>query len=307
MNQKHLPTVRQLQAFLAVYRLGKIGAAAAQLYVTPSAVSVLVKQLEDGLGVCLFERTTRSLQPTQAGHDMLLSAERILSDLVALAAGLRDERDLRRGQVSVVITPAVASMLMPQVVRAFAAAHPDIRLTVSDCAPDQFLPRIMGGLVDLGIGTPEYAGNELEQQTLMRDHLALVCRRDHPLAGLRRVRWAHLRDHPVIAGRPGYGVRKLIDFSAAQAGVTLRVSHEISFQATALWMVDCGMGAAIMPSAFAAHAPHPDRVIKPLYEPRVPRDVYVATKRGRQLSPAGVAFVEVLRKTLGPRRHHTGG
>ena len=51
MNQHALPTVRQLQAFLAVYRLRKLSAAAAQLFVTQSAVSVLIRQLEEGLGV----------------------------------------------------------------------------------------------------------------------------------------------------------------------------------------------------------------------------------------------------------------
>lgn len=298
MNQAYLPTVRQLQAFMAVYRLRKLGAAAAQLFVTQSAVSVLIRQIEDGLGVRLFERNTRSLQPTDAAHEMMVIAERILRDLDTLSAGCRDARELRRGQISLAITPTLASMLLPAAVRTFAHEHPGIQIHVNDCAPDQFLTRIVGEQVDFGIGTPEHAGDEVQQQTLLRDHLAVVCAPDHPLARLTKVRWVDLAEHPVIAGRPGYGVRRLVDLSAAQAGVTLRVANEVSFQSTALWMADCGIAVAIMPTAYARQSAYKRLVVKTLSEPRVPRDVSVVTKRGRHLSPACEAFVQTLRKSM---------
>lgn len=298
MNQSYLPTVRQLQAFMAVYRMRKLSAAASQLFVTQSAVSVLIRQLEDGLGVRLFERTTRSLQPTEAAHETVVIAERILRDLDTLSAGCRDARELRRGQVSLVITPTLATMLLPVAVRDFSQKHPDIQVHINDCAPDQFLSHILGEQADFGIGTPEHAGDEVEQQTLLRDELALVCRPEHPLARLARVRWADLSNYPVIAGRAGYGVRRLVDLAAARAGVTLRVANEVSFLSTALWMVACGMAAAIMPSAYARQSAYGELVIKTLYEPRLPRDVYLVTKRGRHLSPACEAFVRTLRRSM---------
>lgn len=298
MNPNHLPTVRQLQAFMSVYRLRKLGAAAAQLFITQSAVSVLIRQLEDGLGVRLFERTTRSLQPTEAAHETVVIAERILRDLDSLSAGCRDARSLRRGRVSVAITPTLAGMLLPAAVHAFSQQHPGIQVHINDCAPDQFLTRIVGEQADFGIGTPEHAGDEVQQQTLLRDHLAVVCHPAHPLALAPKVRWADLAEHPVITGRPGYGVRHLIDLSAARAGISLRVANEVSFQSTALWMVNAGMAVAIMPSAYARQSAYNELVVQPLYEPRVPRDVYVVTKRGRHLSPACEAFVRTLKKAI---------
>ena len=68
---------------------------------------------------------------------------------------------------------------MPAAIRRFSEAHPQVRVVVDDCAPDQFVSRILGEHVDFGIGTPERAGAEVETQTLLRDHLALVCTRDH--------------------------------------------------------------------------------------------------------------------------------
>jgi DNA-binding transcriptional LysR family regulator len=292
------PSLRQLRAFAAVYRLRKISAAAQQLSVTQSAISVLIRQMEEGLGTRLFDRTTRSLQATRAADEAIVVADRILRDLDSLGTGLRDLTALRRGRVSVAVTPTLGEIVLPEPLRQFASDHPDIHVAVDDCAPDQFVARVVNGHVDFGVGTPEQAAADVETQMLRRDLLAVVVPRAHPLARLGRVRWAQLADHAVITVRPGYGIRPLIDATAARAGISLNVVNEVAFLATALWMADCGMGAAIMPSAYAAHGHHPDRVVIPLSAPRVSRDVALVTKRGRSLSPAAQRLAEVLMQVL---------
>jgi len=302
MNKNFSPTIRQLRAFLAVYQLRQLSAAAQRLFVTQSAVSMLLRQLEEGLGTRLFDRTTRSLQATAAAREMLPTAERILRDVDALSTGFRELATLERGRVSIAITPTLASILLPDAIRVFRERHPRIRLLVNDCAPDQFIARILGEHVDFGIGTPERPGAEVDTQRLMRDHLALVCRADHPLAGARVVRWTDLGRHPVITVRPGYGVRPLIDGTAAEAGVALQVENEVSFLSTALWMTASGMGPSIMPSAFARAANDPSLVIKLLSAPRVSRDISVVTKRGHSLSAAARQFIEALKRSLQPQK-----
>lgn len=298
MNTKpaFTPTMRQLRAFRAVYQLRKLSAAAEQLFITQSAVSVLIRQMEEGLGTRLFDRTTRSLQPTQAASEAIVVAERILRDVDSLGAGLRDLTSLRRGRISIAVTPTLAEILLPQAISAFSAAHPEIRLVIDDCAPDQFVSRVSGGHVDFGLGTPERAAADVDSTTLARDHLSLVCRRDHPLAKLKSPRWVDLKDHAVITVRPGYGIRPLIDGAAASAGVQLNVVNEVTFLSTALWMTACGLGASIMPSAYALRSQHETLVIKKLLGPPVSRDIFIVTKRGVSLSPACQAFIAALRK-----------
>lgn len=298
MNQNFSPTLRQLRAFLAVYKLRKLSAAAGQLFVTQSAISVLIRQLEQGLQTRLFDRTTRSLQPTQAAHDTVVVAERILRDVDSLGATFGDLSGLRSGRVCLAITPTLAGMLLPDAIRAFGEQHPEVQVVVDDCAPEQFSSRVLGEHVDFGIGTPERAGGELELQTLMRDQLCLVCLPDHPLAYLKTLRWRDLEGHRVIAGRPGYGVRQLVDVAAAQAGVTLQVVNEISFLSTGLWMSDSGMAPSIMPSAYATYSPYKALVVKTLNGPKVSRDIFIVTKKGRSLSAACQAFLKTLRAAL---------
>lgn len=298
MNANFSPTVRQLRAFLAVYQLRKVSAAAQRLFVTQSAVSMLIRQLEDGLDTRLFDRTTRSLKATAAAVQMMPTVERVLRDVDSLSADFRELATLERGRVSLAITPTLAGFLLPDALRAFSEQHPKVRVMVNDCAPDQFVSRILGEHVDFGIGTPERPGAEVELERLMRDHLALVCRDDHPLAKARVVRWSDLGRHPIITVRAGYGVRPLIDGTAAEAGVTLDVVNEVSFLSTALWMTASGMGASIMPSAFARAEGDPSLVIKVLSAPRVSRDISVVTKRGHSLSAAARAFIDALKRSL---------
>jgi len=298
MNQNFSPTVRQLRAFVCVHQLRKVSAAAEKLYVTQSAVSMLIRQLEEGLGARLFDRTTRSLQPTAAAGEMLATAERILRDVDSLSAGFRELSTLQRGRVCLAITPTLASFLMPSAIRRFVQAHPQVRVVVDDCAPEQFVSRIIGEHVDFGIGTPERPGAAVQTETLLRDHLGLVCLRDHPLAERKVVRWADLGGHPLVTVRPGYGIRPLIDSTARGAGVELNVVNEVSFLSTAIWMTQSGMGASIMPSAFAKAAGNPALVIKPIGAPRVSRDIFVVTKPGRSLSAASRRFIETLRREL---------
>ena len=301
MNANFTPSIRQLRAFVEVHRLRKLSAAAEKLFVTQSAVSMLIRQLEDGLGARLFDRTTRSLQPTAAAADMLPTAERILRDVDALSGGFRELSTLERGRICVAITPTLASFLLPGAIRSFVASHPQVRIVIDDCAPDQFITRIIAEQVEFGIGTPDRPGAEVETQTLLRDHLALVCLQDHPLAHKTSVRWVDLAAHPVITVRPGYGIRPLIDGTAARAGVALNVVNEVTFLSTAIWMTASGMGASIMPSAYALAADDASLVTRPISAPRVSRDVSVVRKRGRSLSAASESFIATLRAALTTR------
>jgi DNA-binding transcriptional LysR family regulator len=106
-----------------VYQLRKLSAAAEQLFVTQSAVSVLIRQLEQGLGTRLFDRTTRSC--AHAGRARGHRGGRAGAARRGLAGrGLRDLSGLRRGRVCLAITPTLAEILLPRVVRAFGAPAP---------------------------------------------------------------------------------------------------------------------------------------------------------------------------------------
>jgi DNA-binding transcriptional LysR family regulator len=299
MSNLSLLTMKQLRAFVAVYRLRKLTTAAERLSVTTSAVSVLIRQVEASLNTHLFDRTTRSLEPTSAAHEAIGSVERILQEVELLEAGFRGLSQRRRGQVHLAVTPAIGSALMPQTVLAFTRAYPDIRIIIDDCAPDQFLSRILTDKVEFGIGTPQDISGELETLTLVNDELSLVCPADHPLARHRKVRWAHLASVPLIAVRGGaYGVRRIIDQVAGKVGIELAIVNEVNFLSSALWMASSGLGVSILPSALFVQSHFDNLVVRPLVMPKVSRAISLVTKRGRSLSPACQSFTEMLMRDL---------
>jgi DNA-binding transcriptional LysR family regulator len=298
MTTLSLLTMKQLRAFVAVYRLGKLSAAAERLSVTTSAVSVLIRQVETSLNAQLFDRRNRSLTPTPAAHEAIDSAERILQEVALLEAGFREQSERRRGRVHFAVTPAIGMALMPKTVRAFAHAYPHIRVIIEDCAPNQFLPRILNDQVEFGIGTPEDISGEIDVLTLVDDKLCLVCAADHPLARKRQVRWVDLASVPMIAVRPGYGVRRIIDRVAGKVGIDLTIAIEANFLTSALWMASSGLGVVILPSALLVQSHFKNLVARPLVMPTVSRAISIVTRHGRSLSPACQSFTEMLAHDL---------
>lgn len=290
-------SLRQLRAFVEVYRWRKLSAAADRLYLTHSAVSVLVRQLEAATGTSLFDRTTRSLSPTEAAHEMLPVAERILRDVRSLETGFRGQA-APSGRIGIAVTPTIALTLVPPVIRHFNDLHPGVRVQLVDCETEQFVPRILSEQVDFGIGSPDQEVAALSQRTLIHDHLALVCLPSHPLARRRQVRWSDLAGHALITVKAGYGIRNAIDRTARAANVALDIQQEVSLLTTALAMSASGLGASIVPAELVAQCGFKELVARKIHAPVVTRNISVVAKRDRTLSVAAKTFIETMQAYL---------
>ena len=110
-----IPTMRQLEALVLVYRHGSLTKAAAELRVTQSAVSLLIRQIEENFQLRLFDRTTRALHPTLACKDAVPIAERILAGANGLARHMSDLVEVKAGRITIAVSAGVASALLPRV------------------------------------------------------------------------------------------------------------------------------------------------------------------------------------------------
>lgn len=294
MNVLGRLSIKQLRAFVSVYQRGQLKAAATELGVTPSAVSVLTSQIESTLDITLFDRTTRSLEPTRAAHEIIGIAMRILQDLETLAVSAKELNTGTHGSVHLAATPTTAMAFLPDVVRSFNKAYGNIDLKIDDCAPNQFSPLIRSNQVEFGIGTPPNRSHEFNSVPLVDDELCVVCAPDHKFAKRKVVTWKDINGESLINLRPGYGVRQLIDKTAAQVGVEFETVAEAGFLDTVVWMASSGLGIGILPITLARfHAFRSISIIQ-LVEPQVRRPISVITKKGRSLSPACSLFINVL-------------
>jgi DNA-binding transcriptional LysR family regulator len=297
-------TLKQLRAFAAVYRLGRLASAADELGVTQSAVSVMIRQVEETLNTRLFDRTTRSLVPTSAAEEAFGIAERILEDVATLGSNFRDLSEGSRGRVRLAATPGTAVSLLPETARRFSRRYANIELILDDCAPNQFLPLISSERVEFGIGVPPPAKTEFDSTPILKDSVLLVCAVDHPFAAQKQVRWASLSGVPLIAFRDGYGIRQLLDTTVTRAGFEPRIEHEVGFLDTAAWMAASGLGVTILPAALARLRTGPSLVARPLVDPVVTRTLALVTKKGRSLSPPCRLFVDMLSEDIAATAGH---
>jgi len=150
-----IPTMRQLEALVMVYRLGSLTKAAAELRVTQSAISLLIRQIEDNFRLKMFDRSTRALHPTPACRDAVPIAERILAGAQGLARHMRDLVEVKTGRITIAVSAGVASALLPRVLARYRATHPEVRVELFDIAPDELLSFVVAGKAELGVGSVE--------------------------------------------------------------------------------------------------------------------------------------------------------
>jgi DNA-binding transcriptional LysR family regulator len=217
------PTMRQLEALVLVYRLCSITKAAAELRVTQSAISLLIRQIEENFQLKLFDRTTRALHPTAACREAIPAAERILSSARGLSQHMRDLVEVRTGRIAVAVSAGVASALLPRILVRYRSRYPEVKIDLFDIAPDELLPFVTASHAEFGIGSFENDGtSEARIETLMQSPLSAIGIKDGRFEKRRRLTWDDLAARDLIAMRRGTRIRTQIDDALAQTGQALK-------------------------------------------------------------------------------------
>ena len=295
-------TLRHLRGFVAVAQLGSFSAAAQRLHLTQSALSMLVRGLESDLGLTLFERTTRHVRLTDAGRDFFPLAERLLVDLHHAVAQTRARAARASGRLVIAVTPTFATTLLPAILGRYQREHPDVQLVLRDDATPAGIQRLVqDGEADLGIAPINRAQpGLLVVEVLMDDELVLACPVGHPLARGPGVRWHDLAEHPMIGFGSDNALQKLVNSTADALGLSLPLHCEVSSIATAVALVEAGMGISVLPS-YTRTARGPRRLqLRPLAEPVVKRELCLMSLRDRAMPPAAQAFAQMLREHSTP-------
>lgn len=297
-----LASVRELRAFVYTCNHGSMAAAAQALSLTAPAISVLLRELEQKLGVRLFDRTTRNLRLSAGGREALVFAERILKDLGDLHAGMDDIASGRSGTLRIAATSSLAQTLLPRIIARYSDRHPLVRIELNDCAPNQFQDLILQGKADLGVGVLERNNPALHCQAICKDRLYVVATNAWVLPGKRQMSWQQLGNLPLITMRSGYGIRTPLEQAAAQAKVQLQVTHEVNLMGTALAMVEQSLGVAVLPESLLHFSNAQSLEMRILVDPTIHRQLSVITPQGQSSNAALLAFTELAREYLGSLR-----
>src|SRR4051812_33247354 len=198
------PDLRQLRYFLAVAEELNFTRAAERLHMAQPPLSAAIRQMEDQLGVELFERTSREVKLTAAGRLLAQRGPELLSDAERLFAAVRETEHAPVGRLALGVAPPARFGIGPQLLGACASKAPGVMLYTREDTTGVLLRELRAGRLDLVLGFCAPGDDALERERL-RDQPAVVhVDASHPLAARESVALTDLREETfIVAGGPG--------------------------------------------------------------------------------------------------------
>jgi DNA-binding transcriptional LysR family regulator len=288
-------TLKQLRAFAAVAEENSFTVAAVRLHLSQSAVSLLIRELEEELGLKLLERTTRQVKLAPAGIDFYPHAERVLRDVDTATASAEHLRERKRGKVRIAATGLYAATLVPQALVVFQHEYPGIEVRIIDQLNEQVLASVLSETVDIGVAPQQRPPSaEIEQTALLLDRLYLICPMNHELSSRTSVTWKEALRFPFVTASHDYTVRLQMDLNSHSPDLVVNSLQQVSYFSTVLGMIKAGLGITALPAHTLPFTKAYGLTGIPLREPVVKRQVSLFTKKGQTLSPAAEAMVSFL-------------
>ena len=293
---------RVLTAFITLAEVGQFTVAAAQCFMTQSALSQLIARLEEQLGVRLFERGGRKAYLTIEGQRFLETARLVTRELGAAQRDLRAYAALERGQVSLAAVPSLSAFWLPQVLQQFHAQYPKIHISLFDTSSERCAELTQSGEVDISISSQPGNDREIDADVLFEEPMYLALpqdaarpdRRSLRVADLRGVRLIHLHGSRKMLVRTRAGYRSAYDV-LAEAGIS-DSGLEVEHVTTQAGLVAAGLGACLVPACSLRQFASSTTVTMQISSDEMIRPIYLCKRRGRGLSGAARALIDRVRQ-----------
>lgn len=302
------PPLNELRAFIAVGELQSFAAAAKALHLSQPALSRRISSLEESLGVRLFDRTTRNVEPTALGRRFLSELRVFVEGIDRSIVGLRDAAELEAGDVTIGCVFSAVHHYLPHVVQAFRERHPGVLVRIVEEGADEVLTSVKQGEADFAVNYIGMQDEELEFTLLLKEPYVLACPSGHPLARRRRVHWQELAPYPQARVSHASRNRLFIDQALAELPPLPRPIIEVRHVSTLISFVEAGLAVAVVPRL---SLPLLSRTVVGvrLEQPAISRPLAIVRRRGRTLSPAADAFARMLERAgpLDPRALRRAG
>jgi DNA-binding transcriptional LysR family regulator len=285
--------LRHLRALDAVAREGSFAAAAKRLGIVPSALSELIRHLEETVGAALFDRNTRPPVMTPLALTFLSETAPLLVDIDKAVTRLRQSAGLELGVLKIGASPSAIPELVAPLLADFLAERPMVHCLVHDDIAETLAQMVIEGKLDIAVAGRALQSPDLAQLELMRDDFGLACRADDVLAGAR-VQLADLKDRVLIGLASQTGTQQLLaDSDLPRWLLNTRINaHSTIAQ---LCMVRAGVGVALLPQNAVNLFNDPEILFAPISDFQLQRKLYILEPKKRGLSPLARAFVDKIR------------
>ena len=288
-------TLRQLQVFEAVARLGSFSRAAEEIHVTQPAVSKQIRQLQEEVGLPLLEQIGRRVGLTDAGRELLATCSDWLDTWNRFEQSIADLKGLKQGRLRIAVV-TTAKYFMPRVLGPFCSQYPGIDVSLEVINRNRLLERLGHNADDLYVMGVPPEGWEIESQPLVENNLVVIAPRAHRLAGRRHIPFAQLADETFIAREEGSGTRMTVERVFAEKGVHFHIRMELGSNEAIKQAVAGGLGLAVLSQNTFGDPAAEDLAVLNVTGFPVRRSWYIVWPRGKQLSVVAATFVDFLHR-----------
>ena len=287
-------TLKQLRYFDAVARAGHFGRAAAICSISQPAISVQIKEMEQTLGIALFERGARVVRLTAAGEDLILRVRSILGAVEELSDVARASGGQALARLRLGIIPTIAPYLLPAIMGVLSAQHPNLDLHVRETLTPKLLNELSDGKIDAAILALPTSEPSLQETLLFDEDFVLV--RPAQDEGKPVPNGEALRKMRLLLLEEGHCFRdQALAFCSTSASVP-RDGLDGSSLTTLVQMVSAGIGVTLIPQmAIAVETPAANVSVARFAEPRPSRQIGMIWRKRNPLADQLTRVAEVIR------------
>jgi len=291
--------LRAIQIFVVVAETCSFRKAAELLHRSQSAVSTQIRLLEEQIGVSLFHRTTRRVQLTAEGEQLLGHAQRAVASLEQGLREIREAANIQQGHISIGCVPSIAATVLPGVLAEFQRKRGGIKLELRELPSEQLLQAVSRQEISFGIG-PEVEGtSDYDFALIGVEPIYALLPQAYWKPDLSSITLADLAELPVILASSSAALRNRLNQELAQRGLEITNSFEVIQVQTMLAFAQAGLGVAILPKIMIPQPMDASLQALPIVDPVLERKLCLITLKGNSLSPAAIELTKPILDRLG--------
>lgn len=297
--------LKQLRAFCFAAKLGTLSRAAEALFLSQPSISLQLAALEKELGVRLMERTGRRLELTREGQVLQALAQPLVDGFDQIEVDFRGRLSgLDADQLTIAAGASTIQYLLPPLIQRYRQLHPRVRLTLQNVTGQDGLALLRSDAVDFAVGSMLDVPNDIAYEPVYHFDPMLITPLDHPLADRPNIELPDLTPFGLILPPRRLTTYRLVDLIFQKAKVPYRVEIEVGGWEVIKQYVAMGLGISIVTGICLT--PNDRLAVHNMRRFFPQRSYGVVIRKGKYLSPAARAFIDLVRPGLFSRRDEDG-
>lgn len=287
---------RQLNYFIKAAELLHFTAAAEACFVTQSTLSQQIKQLEEELGMLLFDRIGKQVVLTEAGKVFLVHAQQIALDVKKSKQAIFELNNLVNGELRIGVTYAFSSLLLPALTP-FSQKYPGIMIHVEYGVAWELEAKLKAADLDFILAFHEQSDNEgLEMQELFSSRIKMVVSKKHPLAGYQKISLKELGQTEMILPNKGFSSRDMLDEIFKKNNIRPLIKIDMNDTHSLLSLVDTGNWVTIINEK--AISTWENLIAIPITGKELYKQAFILWQKGAFRKKSATLFIEELLKIM---------